>query len=240
MSFNSKINTAVERLVAEFVQQVSNKYNIDNNELMAMWTGNNQVKTNSTMAIDMNDLSMPRLLKLNKTELSALCKQHNMKCTGKKEELLERLTGSASLSEPVKKKPVPRSEQAKPSGKVFEQLIKNSPVLSIRKNKFGHHVNAQTGLVFDPKTLQVIAKETENGQLTDLTDADIEVCKQHRFAYKLPKNLDQGNLDDVKIDEVDEVDEVEVEEEKVDVEEDEDEDEEVEVEDEEEKELEDN
>ena len=82
----------------------------------------------------------------------------------------------------------------------------------------------QTGLVFGTDKV-VYGKQTDSGDIIPLTAEDIELCKKYKFVYKLPENLNVNkSLDDIKIDDVEEeedlddedlVDDIEEEEEEV-------------------------
>jgi hypothetical protein len=61
----------------------------------------------------------------------------------------------------------------------------------------------QTGLVFN--TDKMVYGKQKDDDIIPLTPEDIELCKKYKFMYKLPENLNVSkNLDDIKIDEVEE------------------------------------
>jgi hypothetical protein len=79
---------------------------------------------------------------------------------------------------------------------------------NLRKNKFGNFEHFETGLVFQSETETVYGKQNENGKVDILTDDDIEQCKKFKFNYKLPDNLNTNkDLNNIKIDEVEDEDE---------------------------------
>jgi hypothetical protein len=218
---------------------LSERYGLNRTELLSIWGSSTApsgiVKKSPTPDVDMEDLSPERLHKCNKVELSALCKAKGVKCTGNKSELLERLLGGEKLeakSETVgKPKPSVKGGKMADSSSVVKKLTSDIPPIIVRKNAFGNFIHPATRLVFKPSTDMVIGREEDDGTVVDLTDDDIETCKQYKFKYIIPENLDgKGNLDDVRVEELDESD-IEVVEEEEEVDEELGSDEEIELED---------
>lgn len=53
-----------------------------------------------------------------------------------------------------------------------------------RKNKYGNFVYGDTGLMLKSNKEQiVIGKQLQDGNIEDLTDEDIEVCKRNKFKF---------------------------------------------------------
>lgn len=222
MSLQKNLNQFIENTINSYISLVSNKYNIDRNELQTLWScGSVEFPVEKTLtSIDMKDTSPERLTKSTVPELKALCKTKGLKCSGKKEELVQRLLDSDKKVEKVEKtetkvekvekaetkKPIKTSEKiAKPA--IIKQIASNVPIIAIRKNAFGRHEHAQTGFVFENET--VIGKQKEDGTIEDLTDEDIEQCKQFKFKYNIPSNLDRNNtLDKVKVDGIEDEEEI--------------------------------
>jgi hypothetical protein len=221
MSLNQSLIKSVNSLVSEFVQTISVKYNLNREELMKLWDSENQAaptKSNNELTnIDMADLSFERLNKCNKQELVALCKSRKQKCTGTKQELMQRLLGGEENSsekkkaEPQENKPAPakKSSPKQPTSRassslsVVKKLTSDIPVLAIRRNAHDNLEHPETGLVFDRQTHIVIGKQQADGTIAELTDADIESCKRFKFKFNIPTDLDKKlNLNNVKIDEL--------------------------------------
>jgi hypothetical protein len=76
-------------------------------------------------------------------------------------------------------------------------------------------------LVFNTKTKRVIGHQEEDGSVSELCDEDIENCKKFKFQYDTPQNLDKkASLGGVKVQELEDDEDVDnVEEEVIDVEE---------------------
>ena len=212
MSLQNKISLAVEEVINTFIKKVSNTHNISEKELRTLW-GTNQskkeVKTQQNVEeVETSNLNKDDLMKLKKTELQKLCREKGVKCTGTKSQLVSFLQNN-SVSTPSKK---PSENQ------VVKKLVSNKPSFFIRRNKFGNHIHPETYLVFDKKSKKVIGKQDENGNVRSLTPEDIETCKNYKFDYELPLNLDTEKIDEVEIDELDDLleEEDEVEEELLD------------------------
>lgn len=97
----------IENSVENLISQISEKYSLDREELRRLWTDeefkpagspNKKSSVASTILanIDTEDLSPARLATCTKVELSALCKSKGLRCTGKKDELIARLTGEST------------------------------------------------------------------------------------------------------------------------------------------------
>jgi hypothetical protein len=156
-----------------------------------------------------------------KDMLAVMCKKKGLKQSGKKEDLVKRLLdalkadkenavssggsiAATNASVSVVKKPA-AATAAMAKAPVIVSIKERSAEmsLSIRKNKFGFYEHTQTGLVFNTDKL-VHGKQHTDGSILDLTLEDIEICKKYKFQYKLPANLNtSNNVDNVKIDEID-------------------------------------
>jgi len=243
-----QIQGLIQTNIRSFVDLLAEKYELDKKEIYSLWGTTkvaSKSSKNTGLTADTEDISPERLLKSTKNELSALCKAKGLKCSGKKEDLISRLLGkevavekkprkskkkaeeeedpqSEEDVEPEEKKPsrakvVSKSKTSQPA--VLKKLISDtSTSFLIRKNEFGNPQHAETRLVFDPKTKKVIGKQEDDGTVADLTDEDIEECKKYKFQWVTPKSLEKQNLDNVKIEELDDViveEDAEVEEEEI-------------------------
>lgn len=214
MSLSQALTKNIEMAIESYVKTVSEKYNLDKDQLLSLWFGS-EVKSVSKKAtvetIDMDDLSIERLHKCNKAELVALCKSKGTKCTGTKEVLIDRLLGKeeSGMAKPKVEKKTETKEKPKKADRaiasvdVVKKLTADIPAIPIRRNAHGNLEHPETGLVFDRKTETVIGKQEDDGTIADLTDEDIEACKRFKFKYAIPDNLDKkDNLDNVKIEEL--------------------------------------
>jgi len=169
--------------------------------------------------VDLDDLSLSRITSCNVAELKALCKTRGLKLGGKKDELIERLRdyakGKNGDNEDVedekddKEKEVKKSKGTKKQSsmpEVLKKLASKTTACAVRKNKHGNLEHPGTGMVFENNV--VVGVQEDDGNVRSLTDEDIQVCKQQKFPFKLPKNLETDDLD--KDDSSDEEKEVEV------------------------------
>ena len=209
MSLNGVLQEAIEKVIQTFISNVSTKYNLDNDELNAIWTGNNkQSNTPKVVSFSEVDVSPDFLLKCNKAELTALCKQKGCKCSGTKTELISRLLGKEDNKNPEdNKKPKTTSKKITPReiSPIEKKLVANIPNILVKRNKYNNYEHPETGLVFDNETKTVIGKQNKNGSVDDLSEDDIDQCNAFKFKFQIPTNLDsKSKLVDVKIEELDE------------------------------------
>ena len=74
MKLETEISKMVERSIQEFISKIHKKYNISKEELMSVWSGEEE------------DLS-----KKSKPELVSICKKLGVGCVGKKKDLIENI-----------------------------------------------------------------------------------------------------------------------------------------------------
>lgn len=176
------------------------------------------------------EVALPLALQ-TKDILAALCKKYGLKVTGKKDELVDRLSEykKAHMPDgaevpPVEEAPAPEDERktlnllgglgGKPVSKavksavpkVISKLRATAVRHTIARNRFGNYEHAETKLVFDRDDQNVIGKQDYmTGNVVELSDEDIELCKQYQFSYRIPENLDshKKGLGHVKVEEVD-------------------------------------
>jgi hypothetical protein len=233
MSLNKMLIENIQNLIESFVSEVSEKYSLDKDDLLSLWTDTpsgpktaKKPKAKTDLeSVDMNDISLERLHKSNKAELIALCKSHGHKCTGTKEILIDRLLGKEqSTNKTTTKKSSPKVktktkiERSTASIDVVKKLTSDIPVIPIRRNAHGNLEHPETGLVFNRKTETVVGKQQDDGTIASLTDDDIQECKRYKFKYTIPDCLDKkdNNLDNVKIDELGDDTDIDIVEEEVD------------------------
>ena len=172
------------------------------------------------------------LVGAKKDQLAVWCKKYGLKSTGKVDELMSRLIDYKKEHPPVNDKeeetvtkPTPvrsllqrggllngvkstpkKSAPAPVQTPVMKKFLANKPNYVLSRNKFGNYEDPKTGLVFDKDDKIVIGKQDASGTILDLTDEDIEACKQYKYNYRLPENLDahKKGLKHVKVEEVEE------------------------------------
>jgi len=226
MSLRSTLLKEIDSTIEKFISIIASKYNLDKNEIELLWNkGDNTNVCNITKNVKDEPISTPNkkdfniseLSKFNKTELISMCKTHGHKCSGTKDALINRLLGQVETEEKKSEITV-----TKPSKKVDEK-IKQTPVVKkitsdipsvlIRRNKFNNYEHPESSFIFDNDTKTIIGKQKSDGSIEELSHEDIEKCKYlYNFKYKLPSNLDSKSLADVKIDELSDDEDLQVEE----------------------------
>ena len=201
--------SVVDNIVETFLQTVSEKYNIDKNELRILFQ-NGCVKNNNNAEVKHSD----ELTKLSKNELITHCKARGLKTTGTKNELIDRLTGGTNAVEKTSTDKVKEKGKVKekPKEPVAPTIIKNVQstiqTIQISKNSFGNFEHSDTKFVFDRHSQEVIGKQKEDGTVSPLTDEDIDECNKYKFKYVIPKNLNTNKtkviIDELGEDEIDE------------------------------------
>lgn len=228
----------MDKYMKSFIGVVSEKYGTSESELMSLWLGQIEVKTEAKIKtkvskpvtpistvlnqgtpaeVDFSDLSIGRLNKCLKPELTALCKARMLKCTGNKTELIDRLLGKEIIPVQTSKisKGVVNPEKKETKGKkvilptppIISKISNENPVFAVRRNTHGNHEHPESRLVFNSKSQTVIGKQEDDGTVSELTDADIQICKKYKFSYDIPKNLDKKeDVNDAKVAELEESD----------------------------------
>jgi hypothetical protein len=220
MSLYEELKKNIENTIYQYAEVISQKYQIDEKEILELFNGTVS-KTTSTKkvvpkktldTVDMNDISSERLNKCTKPELSALCKSKGLKCTGTKEVLLQRLLGkeeSKSVSSSEEKKSTVTKPKVKPKTHpekqvpVVEKLLQRSPAPLARRNEFGNYFYPGTKIVLDQKAVALGVQE-DDGTVSELTEDDIDECKKYKITFKMPTNLDKNtDLENIKVEELD-------------------------------------
>lgn len=202
MTFQAELN----KVVLSFIDKIAVQFNLDKKSLYSVWNEGEKQATVPMSEIN-TELSVERLSKSTVPELKAFCKANNLKCSGKKEELISRLLDKiqekASVELPKTNSNLTVKEQKKEMVSTVLAKKKQPENIAIHKNAFGKFEHTATRLVFNPDTKTVIGVQNPNGNVDNLTDDDIENCKQFNFKYNIPFNLDENEkLADVKVDEL--------------------------------------
>src|SRR3990167_5652257 len=215
MSLNFQLLSSIKKVRDVFIARIASKFSLDSSELLELWDESSEEKTETplkTSSVDFSDLSPERLNKCGKKELEALCRHHEVKVTGKKEDLISRLlkpeenkvkrgrgTGKKSAEEKVAKAQTKKTAEAK----VLQDLKRKVSDTKIRRNNFGNFEHSDSRIVFNPKTKKARGRQQDDGSVSALDDDDIENCKRYNFSYDIPDNLDEENVKNAKIDELD-------------------------------------
>ena len=232
----SKLSKQIDSTILEFCETIAQKFGLNKMDVYALWSDDQaptsasshsspkSEKGDKTASVDVSEMTPEKVLTCTKDYLMAYCKSKGLKQSGKKEEIIQRVLDSLKAAPASSAKASASGSKSKapaPVAPVLASVAEKSGTLEIRKNKFGNEEHFESGLVFNKETKMVIGKQNPNGKLESLTDKDIETCKKYKFLYKLPENLsvDKG-LQNVKVDELDEEDEEELDEDDIEEEED--------------------
>lgn len=227
MSCFESLTKSIDREVTSLLKNISSKYNIDEKEILEMWTSKNTVAPQ--VSNTSNTPEENALMKLSKSELIEMCKGKALKVTGTKNDLVNR------ISECDKKKSTffQSKDKIATTNNVVNKLVEKIPIIEIKKNKFGNYEHHESSLVYDNKTQKMYGKQNSDGSISKLTKDDIDTCNKYKFSYIIPDNLADNKEDDeedVEFEEDVEEEDDEVEFEEEDDEEEEEEEEEIEEE----------
>jgi hypothetical protein len=227
MSFSQTLTKTINQVIQAFITRVSTKYNLDNDDLRGLWEGD-FVKSKKVVSSPVDDspteeIDHEVLLKCNKAELVALCKTHGYKCSGIKSILMSRLLGKEETKSKPKKQTKSDQKAAVKATPVAKKLTAKIPNILIRRNQFNNYEHPETGLIFDNDSKIVIGKQNGDGSIDPLVEDDIDDCNAFKFKFKIPIDLDsKSTLVDVKVDELSDDEDEEMDVEEMDVEEEED------------------
>jgi hypothetical protein len=207
MSLKESAMTGLNSIIDKYIAIVSQRYNINQNELQQLWSNKNDSTEDAPQSTIKSSDS--ELNNLTKTELIQLCKSKNIKVSGSKSELIERILNIEGIKE---EKAVSQPKQSVQHPIIIKKLVEKIPKLEISKNNFGNFEHKESGLVFDNKTQKVYGRQNSDGTVSDLTHEDINICNKYKFLYTVPNNFDKKvNILDIKVDELDEELEEEIE-----------------------------
>jgi hypothetical protein len=208
MSIHNSIKKIIEEYLDNYINCISEKFNLDKTELKNILENpkkNINKNVTSDVKVDSN------LNKMSKRELVELCKIKGLKYSGTKASLISYIQNGEKKQD-IKLK--------KEKNIVLNNLVSKIPEIAIRRNNFGNFAHPETDLVFDNLSKKVIGKQKKDGTIENLNKETIELCKQYKFNYDLPSNLNNKALNEVDISNLcEEVEEEEVEEEEVEEEE---------------------
>lgn len=234
--------TSFDGMVRDFCRILSEKYSLNETEVLSVWTGSSSMPVKSVTASSSSSVSASsvqddadteitkeKIMSATKDMLAAMCKKKGLKQSGKKEDLYKRLVESLSAPSTTAEAPKKPSTSSgkKEDAPVIKSIKERTAELAIRKNKFGNFEHVPTGLIFNTDKM-VCGKQLPDGTVLELTSIDIDTCNKYKFPFKMPENLNTSskNMDDVKIEDMEEelLDEEDIEDdvEEDDVEEDED------------------
>ena len=169
MSLLANINLAIDQNLDTFILKIIKQCNLSCSaeDIKKLWNSEPE-----------SSFDMTKILLASKQELVAECKKRNLKVSGKKSELVARLTGKE-----FKKKKSPT---------IIDKIKKcESKVIKIRKNNFGNYEHADTKFILDKDTQKVIGLQNDDGTIQPLKAEHVDLCNKFKFAYDLSKSPDE-------------------------------------------------
>jgi len=171
----------LENIQELFLQIISKKYNISENELKKKYHSQNKKTFSNVFEKKKNLLKsekelkkynvlnkMDQYKKLSKKDLIEKCKEKNVNSYGTKFELIQRLL-------------------VKDKNGVIQEIKHAIPPIYIQK-KNDMYIHEDTQFVFDITEKKVIGKWYDNN-IHLLSYDDIQLCLKYKFKYELPENL---------------------------------------------------
>ena len=200
-------------LTAGFFQRLSERFNINIEDVLQCWADHIHDDTEDTIEIKapaskssisakptrgaeptqtetLDEGELPDNLEGMKiAELRELCRARGHKVAGNKAALIGRLMGK----EPPKLK-APPSKPTKPP----KQTSAPVPTVDIVVNAYGNYIHEPTGIVFSANEEKIegvscrcaIGYQAEDGEVEELDSAHMDICKQYNFHYKFPENFE--------------------------------------------------
>jgi hypothetical protein len=188
MSLSLEILRNVDKVVYNYIELISKKYNLNKSELVCLWSG--EEDKNETKKI--HNVDEDKLKNMKKPEIVQLCRDRGLKCSGTKEQLISQLLSCSSEEQPTNNKVV------------LSKLQQFIPANFIIQNSFGNYEHKETGLVLDKNKI-VIGRQNDDGTINnDLSAEDIEECHRYKLDYRYSDNLSVKSLDEDGEEEFDE------------------------------------
>lgn len=188
--FNEKLDDFLSKLHAE--QNIRERA-LTKEEMYEIWANVSSSTTKSPAKSKSPERKTPQLTSMNVAELKALCKQHGLRVSGKKSDLIARLAEVLSESKEEENKEEEEVEIDEDSPKASPRPKKTklkSREFTIRPNAWGNFEHPETQLIFDKTDKIVIGTQQDDGTIADLTPSDIENCKKYGFNWTVPEKLE--------------------------------------------------
>ena len=213
-SYGEQISKSIKDIFSNFIGDISVKFNINKTELERMFYS--EVETKKDISQDESKEEEDRNKKKykksisnkSKKELISLCEEINLDTVGKKDDLINRLIKQWKKENKLSKNPELFKFKNEDKSEYTDSEKRNTTIethsiktmitkVVIMMNDYGNYVHNPTGLVFDKSSECVVGKQEENGDITDLTEDDLELCKQYKFKYNQPIFIEENEEDEL-------------------------------------------
>lgn len=231
-SLSTTVLSIISQSIEEFSSLVSEKFNIDKDEILELWNNNvsldvkvSRRAVSSTSSVEKKSAPPKKESTTTSSSTTTICKYEFKKgknigtrCNSRISEgdYCKKHKGPAEKEEKPQTKSSEKSEEKEeePEEKsVIKKAKENTTGLTLRRNTFGNYEHSETRLLFDRKTRDVYGKQNyETESVDQLSEEDIEICQQMNFKYRLPLTLNKKKEEETEEEEVEEVEEVEEEE----------------------------
>jgi len=162
-----------------FLKRIATKYNLNNDEIISEWKQFDELNTSYN--------------KMKKPELVKLCVDKGYKSSGSKPELITYLIDEVKEDEVKPQKKTTKTASMKPvvtQVDIIKKIVAASPVIVIRRNKYGNYEHPDSCFIFNQTTKKVIGKQEDDGSVSPITKSDIDTCNKYNFDYEIPECLD--------------------------------------------------
>lgn len=127
--------------------------------------------------------------KMKKPELLEICKTNGYAIKGSKDDLIAIILNKVPEPQTPEKAPVKAAAKPEPlQTSILSKMTASIQKVVIKRNEHGNYEHSETGLVFNPKTREVIGKQV-GVEVVEITKEDIQECNRLNFKYKTPFNL---------------------------------------------------
>jgi hypothetical protein len=209
---------SIEKHIDSLLTTISTKYNIDKNELKNLWcnldestnvevgsqrteevTQSVPVTETTTTTTTEKAYDITKIHEYDVKTLKGILKSLGLKVSGKKADLLSRIMNSDKepKKSPSRKSPAKTSSSKK---KKQTRLLPVNGKVELQKRQIhfkkidDFHVHEDSNLIIDSETKMIIGKyDIDTKSMVNLTESDIETCKQYKFRYNVPDNLSSTN-----------------------------------------------
>jgi hypothetical protein len=221
-SLYQKIINVIEQSVQEYIQKISNKYDLNEKELVEMWNAidsekdskkdskKDNEKDNEKNSKKDNEKDNEKTSKvLNNIEDDNVCPYVFTKgysagekcgCKPKNDSLYcskhKKYEGDENKEKIIKKVlPIPKKSiiPISPPKKSITQLKPNSVSIILRMNKNINKLwHSETGMVFKSKDERIVIGKNVNDKIQELSEDDLEICKSMNFRYEIKEKIPEN------------------------------------------------
>jgi hypothetical protein len=179
--FITNIMNSVEQNINEFIKTVSIKHGIDEDELRNVWDGNNSYVNDTTVVPKKDKVVIEKKC----VSEGSLCKY--LLVRGPKKGTLCGCSIRQADKEFCSKHSIKKATTSVRKTPVIPDTDTKTITKILRRNKSIDKLwHEETGMVFYSNDDKTVVNRLVDGELKELTDEDIMICKEIGFAYREP------------------------------------------------------